>query len=180
MVLFSKDAWIWHQSPKEAWVPVRMEEQIGNTIVCYSQADERYDVDAEASCTPVHPASLTPIENMIDLEELSEGSILNNLRQRYSENLIYTYISTIVLSINPCQWVSLRFQSSSVVSPQTNCCHTLDLPQSPITARNCRVEVLLSPLTCMDLPTPRTRHCHSMTQSKRLSSRVRHLVFLIH
>ena len=38
---------------------------------------------------------------MLSLGELHEGAILHNLRMRYSNDAVYTYISSIVLSINP-------------------------------------------------------------------------------
>jgi hypothetical protein len=45
--------------------------------------------------------SLTSVTNMLKLSELSEGSLLHNLRLRYAADDIYTYISTILLSVNP-------------------------------------------------------------------------------
>lgn len=49
----------------------------------------------------VHPSSLRPVENMVAMEELSEAAILHNLRLRFTDNLIYTHISSILVSINP-------------------------------------------------------------------------------
>jgi myosin heavy subunit len=38
---------------------------------------------------------------MIKLEELNTGAILHNLRMRYEKDIIYTYISSILISVNP-------------------------------------------------------------------------------
>lgn len=40
---------------------------------------------------------------MVLLEDLSEGALLHTLRLRYEKSLIYTYISTILVALNPYQ-----------------------------------------------------------------------------
>lgn len=45
--------------------------------------------------------SLTPVSNLVHMNELSEAAILHNLRLRYEVNLIYTSIAAILVSINP-------------------------------------------------------------------------------
>ena len=38
---------------------------------------------------------------MIQLSDLNEASLLWNLRLRYDSNLIYTYVGSILLAVNP-------------------------------------------------------------------------------
>lgn len=38
---------------------------------------------------------------MVEMAELSEGAILHNLRIRFENDDIYTYISSILVSMNP-------------------------------------------------------------------------------
>ncbi len=102
MVLFLKSSWVWLPHAKEAWVPVQLLDLLpGDRIDCRTSLDERFEINLSDEFRPVHPSSLIAIENLVNLEELSEGAILHNLRSRYEKNEIYTYISTIVLSINP-------------------------------------------------------------------------------
>lgn len=47
------------------------------------------------------------IEDMCTLEELSEQTILSNLRGRFSNKNIYTYVGSILISINPYYYYSV-------------------------------------------------------------------------
>ncbi len=41
------------------------------------------------------------LDDMVKLEDISEATILNNLRRRFLDNNIYTSIGQILISINP-------------------------------------------------------------------------------
>lgn len=47
------------------------------------------------------------IEDMCRLEELSEQAMLSNLRARFSNKCIYTYIGSILISVNPYYYYSM-------------------------------------------------------------------------
>lgn len=46
-------------------------------------------------------AALLTYDNMIKLNNLNEPVILHNLRQRFMKDLIYTYVSSILVALNP-------------------------------------------------------------------------------
>lgn len=68
---------------------------------------QQYELDVSRSYNEVHPSSLSAVDNMVAMEELSEAAILHNLRLRFDENLIYTHISNILVSINPFQALAI-------------------------------------------------------------------------
>ena len=69
-------------------------------ITAKSAEGEVFEFDALHTNFPeTHPNSLVATENMVAMSELSEAAILHNLRMRYADNAIYTYISSILLSL---------------------------------------------------------------------------------
>ena len=106
MVAFAEGSWVWMPHPTEGWLPVQLLSQTPTTITARSSLDEHFTFPAASlptltSCHAASLASSAAVDNLTDLEELSEGSILHTLRSRYANNTIYTAISTILLSINP-------------------------------------------------------------------------------
>lgn len=47
--------------------------------------------------------SKTAVENMINLDPMTADTLLENIRVRYSGNLIYTYTGSILVAVNPFQ-----------------------------------------------------------------------------
>ena len=41
------------------------------------------------------------IDNLVDLDELSEGAILHHTRKRFASKLIYTFVGAILVAVNP-------------------------------------------------------------------------------
>ena len=109
MVAFTEGQWVWMPHPTEGWLAVQLLSNTPPTCTARSFLDEHFTIPTSSlpSLHPVHPSSIPssnpppPCDNLTDLEELSEGSILQALRTRYAGNQIYTNISSILLSINP-------------------------------------------------------------------------------
>ncbi|XP_058879086.1 unconventional myosin-X-like isoform X1 [Acipenser ruthenus] len=49
----------------------------------------------------MHSTSIEGVEDMAELGDLHEGAIMHNLYLRYQHNIIYTYIGSILASVNP-------------------------------------------------------------------------------
>ena len=47
------------------------------------------------------------IENLVDLDEMSEGAILHHIRKRYKSKKIYTHVGAILVAANPFEKLDL-------------------------------------------------------------------------
>jgi myosin heavy subunit len=97
---FKQDEWIWIEHKDQGWLPVKMIACSNGKINCKTANNENHDVK-EGDYISVLPSSLKPLDNMVYMEELSEAAILHNLKMRFDDNVIYTYISAILVSVNP-------------------------------------------------------------------------------
>nr|XP_020864294.1 unconventional myosin-X isoform X2 [Phascolarctos cinereus] len=62
----------------------------------------------------MHPSNEEGVENMATLIDLHEGSILHNLFQRYQKTQIYTYIGSIIASVNPYKTIPGLYDQSTM------------------------------------------------------------------
>jgi myosin heavy subunit len=61
-----------------------------------------------AQCEDCNPEALdSSIQDLVNISDLNEMSILHNLRIRFKEDLIYTNISSILISVNPFKLLPL-------------------------------------------------------------------------
>uniref|UniRef100_A0A5F9CNA6 Unconventional myosin-X n=1 Tax=Oryctolagus cuniculus TaxID=9986 RepID=A0A5F9CNA6_RABIT len=63
---------------------------------------------------PMHPRDEEGVDDMASLTELHGGSIMYNLFQRYKRNQIYTYIGSIIASVNPYQPIAGLYEGATM------------------------------------------------------------------
>ncbi|XP_010159539.1 PREDICTED: unconventional myosin-X-like, partial [Eurypyga helias] len=73
-----------------------LSEKLQKMVFTYKQSTITHQ-----KVTPMHQTSAESVEDMAALVDLHEGSIMHNLFQRYQQDKIYTYIGSIVASVNP-------------------------------------------------------------------------------
>jgi myosin heavy chain 9/10/11/14 len=86
---FSGKKWVWVKDEKLAFVKGWVVEDNGNTlqIRCDDESVDR--IVASQDVDKVNPPKFNLAEDMADLTYLNEASVIDNLRQRYENGLIY-------------------------------------------------------------------------------------------
>ncbi|XP_061487664.1 myosin-7B isoform X2 [Rhineura floridana] len=97
-----KRAWI--PDEKEAYVEVEIKESSGGKVTVETK-DKKTLVVKEDDIQPMNPPKFDMIEDMAMLTHLNEASVLQNLKRRYSNWMIYTYSGLFCVTINPYKWL---------------------------------------------------------------------------
>eukprot|EP01125_Pyxidicula_operculata_P000059 TRINITY_DN1008_c0_g1_i1.p1 TRINITY_DN1008_c0_g1~~TRINITY_DN1008_c0_g1_i1.p1 ORF type:complete len:1521 (-),score=561.84 TRINITY_DN1008_c0_g1_i1:153-4715(-) len=84
----------------EVWLPGRFQSQTGAKFKILLESGKEEIVD-QNSVVAISEKSLQSADDMTKLEQLHESLILHNLRSRFQQGVIYTYIGPMVVSINP-------------------------------------------------------------------------------
>jgi myosin V len=53
----------------------------------------------------------TDVDNLVDLDELSEGAILHHVRKRFNNKQIYTHVGAILVAVNPFERLNIYGES---------------------------------------------------------------------
>lgn len=74
--------------------------------------------------------SLTGVDDMVKMDVLNEGSVLQNIRVRYAKNTIYTSVGSILVAVNPYQDL-LNMYSEAVMDKYMVAASDAVLPPHP-------------------------------------------------
>ncbi|XP_060047912.1 unconventional myosin-X [Erinaceus europaeus] len=76
--------------------------------------------------TAMHPMNEEGVDDMAALAELHGGAIMHNLYQRYTRSQIYTYIGSIIASVNPYKPIGGLYERATM--ERYSRCHLGELP----------------------------------------------------
>ena len=112
MAAFEAGSWVWIPDEEQMHVPAKVlgTFKAGEPGSVQTEDGEQVALSADASraCAAANPECLdSKIENLISLNDLSENAILHNLRIRFREDTIYTYVSSILISVNPFKQLNI-------------------------------------------------------------------------
>eukprot|EP01094_Clydonella_sp_ATCC50884_P015120 TRINITY_DN2569_c0_g1_i1.p1 TRINITY_DN2569_c0_g1~~TRINITY_DN2569_c0_g1_i1.p1 ORF type:complete len:1924 (-),score=743.67 TRINITY_DN2569_c0_g1_i1:162-5840(-) len=101
--------WRWVPHDTLAWAPARQETvESDGTATCALENGDRVRVGKDVPMWPLLKSSLTHLEeDLVLVDNMNEGLIIHNLRERFKRNQIYTNIGTILVSVNPFQRLPL-------------------------------------------------------------------------
>lgn len=73
----------------------------GKHVEVQSLEDNRVFNTTAQKCKLMGSTSVDGVEDMIQLQDLHEGSLLYNISKRYDQKLIYTFTGSILVAVNP-------------------------------------------------------------------------------
>ena len=96
---------IWVPHEEDAWLSGRIEKISENTIEVTTERGTMILTppknDRSFRYEPCGSHVSDNVENLVDLDELSEGAILHHIRKRFKKKTIYTYVGSILVAVNP-------------------------------------------------------------------------------
>jgi myosin heavy subunit len=135
MANFEEGSWVWIPDAEEVIIPAKVKSYCllikktlhsgsqsvtllqalvsfkpGEAAEVETEAGEKRELTAEQTktCTECAVECLdASVDNLISLGGLNESAILHNLRIRFKKDQIYTFVSTILISVNPFKMLDL-------------------------------------------------------------------------
>ena len=101
---------IWVPSEIDAWEPAQVTGSDAKTVSVklLKSGKEAKIPGTVAKFDSIAPGSLEEsCENLVDLESFSEGIILHHAKKRFQEDVIYTFVGSILIALNPYKTVDI-------------------------------------------------------------------------
>ena len=93
---------MWYNHEIETWVPAKVLVGGSGDIKVMTQSEEEFTTPASSgNLMPLHESSLKSEEDMVKLGDLHEAALLHNLRLRFMDDDIFTFIGPILVAANP-------------------------------------------------------------------------------
>jgi len=102
--LIEADQWVWIPDDADCFIPAKAKAafHIGEACKVLSEDGEDVNLPDSKDVLPLNDEVLDyKIDNLINFKDLNERALLHNLRLRFKHDLIYTYVSSILISVNP-------------------------------------------------------------------------------
>ncbi|PVU89108.1 hypothetical protein BB561_005541 [Smittium simulii] len=115
---FADKKWVWVPDEKEGFVAGYVSDEKPNEFISVHLITGK-DIEISAdSIEKVNPPKFDRIEDMAELGYLNEASIVYNIKQRYSQSLIYTYSGPFLVAVNP--YYNLNLYTNELVQLYKN------------------------------------------------------------
>ncbi|XP_022527923.2 unconventional myosin-VIIb [Astyanax mexicanus] len=105
MVVLSKGDYVWVDSSIGVPIGARVKVTDGEELRLLDDEGKELRVSEvqRASIRHMHPTSVEGVDDMIKLGDLTEAGVLRNLLVRHKQGIIYTYIGSVLVAVNPYQ-----------------------------------------------------------------------------
>mmetsp|Transcript_27478 Transcript_27478/g.37764 ORF Transcript_27478/g.37764 Transcript_27478/m.37764 type:complete len:1363 (-) Transcript_27478:153-4241(-) len=124
-----------YQQGDRLWIPDEEHAWLCGTVIFVSPSS--IDLNTEFGLRKINIANLKgqmgvaklepcgnhlgeSVDNLVDLDELSEGAILHHVRNRFSRKVIYTHVGSILVAVNPFE--KLNIYGTNEMKRAQACC----------------------------------------------------------
>jgi myosin heavy subunit len=112
--------WHWVKSDEEVYFPARIVEERsdGSLFVVRGEGSEKLLVPKTDLWRPITwPAQLKEtVDDLVQLDEVNEASILHHLCARFKKDQIYTAVGDILVCINPFKAIAGAYTGEQVTA----------------------------------------------------------------
>jgi myosin heavy subunit len=99
---------VWIKHEEHAWLSGRITKLDPSFATLDTEAGQIKMKTAEAhKLEPCGSHIDDAVDNLVDLDELSEGAILHHTRKRYKQQTIYTNVGAILVAVNPFERLNI-------------------------------------------------------------------------
>ena len=112
--IYDEGHWVWAPEKERVWIPAKVLELTGEkgekgSVLKVSDPETGRTLTFKGSKSDLEavvPSTVKHVQNnLCDLEDFNEGTILHQIAARYREKLIYTYVGSILVSMNPFKYL---------------------------------------------------------------------------
>ena len=109
MAAYEKGSYVWFNHPEETWLPALVSEGgSGDVTVELEDSGMEYTHPASSDVfMPMDESNLSPADDMVKLGDLHEAALLHNIRLRFLNDDIFTYIGPILVAANPYKRINM-------------------------------------------------------------------------
>lgn len=105
MAMLKKGEWVW--VPSDIGVPIGARVKVTpsgqRSLVDDEGKEQILFAELEANVKMMHPTSVEGVDDMIKLGDMTEAGLLRNLLLRHKQGIIYTYVGSVLVAVNPYQ-----------------------------------------------------------------------------
>ena len=100
---------IWIPSETEAWEPAQLMSSDAKSVTVKLKGGKEVKIPGSLPKFDAIPpgAMEEECENLVNLENFSEGIILHHVKKRFSADEIYTFVGSILVAVNPYKTLNI-------------------------------------------------------------------------
>lgn len=107
---------VWVEDKNDGWACCKILEEDGS-VLSLQNTKTREIFAVDSAFRDVYPCNAQVVSDMTSLRHHSEPGILYNIKQRWLDKHPYTFMGSVLIAVNPCEWYDHADINSYVGKP---------------------------------------------------------------